>query len=272
MRVVITGASGFLGRVVLEQLTGVGDDVLGIDTEIDLRDPARVREVIASAEPEVVVHLGGISGPMVAADDPGLVTAVNAVGTVNVLDACQRLANRPCVVLASSVAAVERLGGNEPITVYAATKRFVEDAAAAFRSRGLAATSVRIGSLYGPGRQTHHIITDIADSLRTTGFVRLGRDAQEPLVHVQDAARFLVRLVQLRRVAALPYDLVQATVGHPEIAQQVATALRLPLSMELIERQEVAWSEPLDHRSLRADTGLDFSIPVADGIAQLLTT
>ncbi|SDT18199.1 NAD-dependent epimerase/dehydratase family protein [Microlunatus soli] len=269
MRVVVTGADGFLGRTVVDHLNEAGEDVLGIDLDVDLRDAERVRAVIADHEPSAVVHLGGISGPMVAADDAPLVTAVNATGTVHLLDACERLEPRPYVVVASSVAAVEQIGSRRPTTVYAATKRFGEDLVEVYRSRGMPAVAVRIGSLYGPGRRTDHIITGIADDLLANGRVRLGRDAREPLVHVQDAARFLAELVHRRALGDHPYHLVQAEVDHREIARLVATAIGIPLQIEQTDGPQPSWSEELDNRSLLAETALDFSVPIATGIVDL---
>ena len=68
--VLVTGGSGFLGRAVLAQLRSRGADriVAPTSADADLRDPRRVAEVFAEAEPDVVIHLaarvGGIGANM----------------------------------------------------------------------------------------------------------------------------------------------------------------------------------------------------------------
>lgn len=269
MTVAVTGAGGFLGRALVEELWRAGADPRALDAETDLRCGDAVRRRLASLRPDAVVHLGGVSGPMVAADDPALITAVNAVGTVNVLDACRRLSPRPRVVLASSVAVVERLGAIRPTSVYAATKQFCEDVAQVFSADGVPVTVVRLGSLYGPGRRTRHIISDIALSLRAGDGIRITRTAEEPLVHVDDAARFLTRLVERGPARLRPYYLVHRRLSHRAIAEQVARSLERPLRLEVSDDPAPSWSEPLDHRPLLADTGLAFSVDVAHGIAEM---
>ena len=270
VKVLVTGAGGFLGRALGTALTDRGAEVDGIDAETDLRDTSSIREVLSSCSPDAVVHLGGVSGPMVAADDPPYVTAVNAVGTANVLDACRRVTPSPRVVLASSVAVVEQRGASRATSVYAATKRFGEDIAAVFAASGLRVTVARIGSLYGPGRRTAHIITDLAGELRAAGRARIVRNAHEPLVHVDDAARSLARLALIEPVQQRPYYVVQQLLGHAAIAEHVAKALGMESQVEMIDAEPVCWAEPLDNRPLVADTGVDFAVRPADGIAALL--
>ncbi|WP_101844455.1 NAD-dependent epimerase/dehydratase family protein [Zhihengliuella sp. ISTPL4] len=270
MRVVVTGARGFVGRALIRQLESAGGhEIRPVDSELDLRDEAAVRRLLEDARPDVVIHLGGVSGPMVAADDPVRVTAVNAVGTITVLDAAAALDRPPLVIVASSIAAVEQ-ALTEPRTVYAATKRFVEDAAGAFRARGVRVIAARLGSVYGPGRSTDHVVDRLARSILRDGEAVYDPEVLEPLVHVDDVARLILGLVTAaaRHRLSETYTFVQALVPHEEIARTVAAALGKTVMTRHTLGTRLRWTEPLDSRALLRDTGMAFAVPLSEGLAR----
>ncbi len=107
MRVVVTGASGRLGRIVMRKLAERGDDAVGLDLEpgprvvqADLGDAGAVFSVLAGAG--AVVHLGAIPAPGSLPD--AIVYAKNVTGTFHVFDAAAKLGIRR-VVSASSLSA-----------------------------------------------------------------------------------------------------------------------------------------------------------------------
>lgn len=107
-RVLVTGASGFLGGAVLAGLARRGVDVAGADSpviaptsdECDLRDPAQVDQLFATARPDVVVHLaarvGGIGANMARPSDLYLDNLL--MGTY-VIDAARRHGTDKTVVV-----------------------------------------------------------------------------------------------------------------------------------------------------------------------------
>ena len=61
-KVLITGASGFVGRHLTEHLEAAGDEVVGIDRVpegIDITDADQIRQVIADVAPRAIYHLAG---------------------------------------------------------------------------------------------------------------------------------------------------------------------------------------------------------------------
>ena len=167
-RIVVTGAAGFLGAAVVARLRAEGRDVVATDVApgvgivaCDVTDLAAIEAVIAPAPVGTVLHLGGVSGPMVLPDDPVAVMRINTIGTVQVLEAARRhKVGR--VVVASSVdvygdapGILDEATPLRPVTVYGASKVAAEAAVRGYRMQHrLDAIALRLGWLYGPGRRT----------------------------------------------------------------------------------------------------------------------
>jgi len=108
MRILVTGATGFVGSRLLERLTDIGGHdlfslqryvtgryVLGLDSGIkvvfcDLRDQFAVKCVVREVQPEVVFHLASISPVSYSYDHPNEVMDTNLTGTINLAESCLR--------------------------------------------------------------------------------------------------------------------------------------------------------------------------------------
>lgn len=108
MRILVTGATGFVGSRLLERLAEMGGHdlysmqryvtgryVLGADHGVkvvfcDLRDQFAVKCAIRDVQPEVVFHLAAISPVSYSYDHPNEVLDANLTGTVNLAEACLR--------------------------------------------------------------------------------------------------------------------------------------------------------------------------------------
>src|SRR5205823_11366837 len=118
----VTGSSGFVGRVIMSRLATAGRSAIGLDprpspvTQVidDLSDRARLRELIARETITHIIHAGGVSGPMVMADDPAGVIAINVTGSMNLLYAAMA-GGVATFVYCSSVAAIGNYYEPEPI-------------------------------------------------------------------------------------------------------------------------------------------------------------
>ena len=117
MTVLVTGSSGFVGCAIMARLAGraIGlDPVAGPSTQItdDLSDRARLRDLIRREAITHIIHAGGVSGPMVLADDPAGVIAINVTGSMNLL--YEAMAGGVATfVYCSSVAAIASLIAHE---------------------------------------------------------------------------------------------------------------------------------------------------------------
>lgn len=216
--ILVTGASGLIGRVVTEQLLAMGRAVLpvdrvaaaddaGYDVRIaELTDVHRLHALVASGV-DGIIHCGGISGPAVGRDHPADVAGVNVVGTVTLLEAARLCGVRRFVFCSSIVAYGPTPAGmavvdeTAPLTatadVYGASKAAADLLVRAYvRQHGIDARIGRIGWVYGPRRRTPSVLGSIVRSGLGGRRLTIGHDGSYKLqlVHVDDVAAGLVTL------------------------------------------------------------------------------
>ena len=214
MRVAVTGGLGFLGRALCRVLRDLGHRPVALDhpatpgdgesLPVDVGDAAAVSDAIARLRPDAVVHLAALLTPASRADIVAA-TRVNALGTANVF-AAARAAGVRRIVYASSVAALGLADGArddaapQPRSVYGATKAFGEHLAAALAADdpGLTLVGLRLGWVYGPGRERGWRIVQevIEQAARGEKVVRYPdfRDALD-WTWIDDAAAIVARAV-----------------------------------------------------------------------------
>lgn len=184
MRVLVTGAAGFIGSHVCEALLRRGDDVLALDNfddfystgvkrsnlkaiadhqhfkliEGDIRDAAVVAQCI-DATTDAVIHLAARAGVRPSIEQPLLYQDVNVRGTMVLLERCKAYPRCRFIFASSSSVYGNRTNVpfretdrvDDPISPYAATKKSGELIAHTYHHLyGLPTTCLRFFTVYGP--------------------------------------------------------------------------------------------------------------------------
>jgi UDP-glucose 4-epimerase len=149
MRILVTGGAGYIGSVVVELLLARGDHVVVLDNlwrghagavpadarllPVDLRDREAVREAVAVASPDAVMHFAAATIVPESVADPAAYFAANTVGSHNLLSAMRETGVTRFVF--SSTAAVYGIPASipvaedapvQPINPYGLSKLMVE--------------------------------------------------------------------------------------------------------------------------------------------------
>ncbi len=179
MRILVTGADGFTGLHFVQQARAAGHDI--VELTANLTDRAAIKSQVELAAPQAVVHLAAIS--FVGHDKPSAFYDVNVIGTLNLLDALQDLAQPPSRILLASSANVY---GNcdqspiaetqtpAPVNHYAMSKLAMEYLAKTYADK-LPLFFVRPFNYTGPGQAASFVIPKlVAHFQRRAATVELG--------------------------------------------------------------------------------------------------
>ncbi len=185
MKILVTGAAGFIGFYVAKLLLQRGDEIIGLDNlndyydvslkqarlaqlqshagftfkKNDIVDKDAINEIFRVYKPSRVVHLAAHAGVRYSLINPEAVVQSNVLGFVNILEACRRHHSEHLVYASTSAV----YGDNteipfsvndrvdKPASLYGASKRANELMAYTYsRLFDIPATGLRLFTVYGP--------------------------------------------------------------------------------------------------------------------------
>ena len=184
MKVLVTGAAGFIGMHCAKRLLERGDEVVGVDNlspyysvelkkdrvaqlkhprftfhELDITHADSLKKLFEKERPQGVLHLAAQAGVRHSLDNPGAYIQTNLVGFANVLECCRHTSPGHLVYASSSsvyganaeLPWSESQNVDHPVSLYAATKKANELMAHVYSHLyGLNATGLRYFTVYGP--------------------------------------------------------------------------------------------------------------------------
>ncbi len=188
-RILVTGASGFVGRHLQPALRAAFPDAALLTDPFDITDPAAADSAVGAARPDVVVHLAAVAAIPAARLDPGRAWQVNLLGTLNVARAVLARAPRCTLLFASSAdiyGASFRAGTPldeqallAPLNTYSATKAAADLALGAMATEGLRVLRVRAFNHTGPGQAPEFVVPAFAEQV-----TRIAAGLQPPVLRV----------------------------------------------------------------------------------------
>ncbi|MGC6497141.1 MAG: NAD-dependent epimerase [Candidatus Puniceispirillaceae bacterium] len=201
MKVLVTGAAGFIGMHCIERLLARGDHVVGIDNlndyydvalkesrlsriadhaafrfhRVSIEDEEAMAGIFAEEKPDRVIHLAAQAGVRYSLENPHAYIDANLQGFMNILEGCRH--NDVAHLAYASSSSV--YGGNaqmpfsehhsvdHPVSLYAATKKANELMAHTYSHLyGLPTTGLRFFTVYGPWGRPDMALFLFTDAIR----------------------------------------------------------------------------------------------------------
>ena len=232
MKILITGAAGFIGFHVAERLLTQGHAVVGIDNlndyyevslkqarlariesrpnfrflKLDLADRAAMAELFAREKFDRVIHLAAQAGVRYSIDNPHAYADANLVGHLNVLEGCRQTGvGHLLYASSSSVYGLNRKtpfstsdSVDHPVSLYAATKKANELMSHSYAHLyGLPTTGLRFFTVYGPWGRPDMALFKFTQSIlagRPIDVYNQG-DMRRDFTYIDDIAEAVVRLM-----------------------------------------------------------------------------
>jgi GDP-4-dehydro-6-deoxy-D-mannose reductase len=305
MRVLVLGASGFVGRHLLAECARRGDEVFGTHrpgeevpagaavswVPMDLLDSGSIEVALGTARPEGIVHLAGQADVGRAHRDPLETFRLNAEGTLRVL-AVQRErapAARTVVVTSGEIYGavpaaelpVREERAPDPRTPYGLSKAAADSAAAvAARGWGMPVVRLRPFNHVGPGQRRGFVVPDFASQIaaiergEAPAVLRVGNlSPRRDFTDVRDIVRAYRDALERGRPGEA-YNLCSGrSVSVGEVARMLLARARVAIEIE----SEDARRRPQDLDEIRGDAakarrelGFRPSIPLESSLAEVL--
>ncbi len=250
MKIIVTGAGGFIGSHLSEKLTKRGDTVIGIDNFNDYYDPARKRnnvagllenpaftlvegdvrererilDLFATEKPDAVAHLAGMAGVRNSIEHPVDYVNVNVNGTQNLLDGTRFNGVGNFVMASTSsiyaetktIPFIESDTCDRPIQPYAASKRSAEILAYSYHHLyKISFTATRFFTVYGPRNRPDMMAHLLADSIVKGKQIPLYEQGNmwRDWTHVSDITDGIIAALDRQ----LGYEIINLGRGEPSL-------------------------------------------------------
>ena len=233
MRLLVTGAAGFIGMHATLRLLERGHEVLGVDNlnayydpalksarlarlhphrkfrfeKLDIAEAAEMKSLFEKNPFDVVLHLAAQAGVRYSLENPMAYVTSNVAGFLNVLEGC-RAAKTAHLVYASSSSVYgantempfrEEDRVDRPVSLYAATKRANELMADSYgRLYSMACTGLRFFTVYGPWGRPDMALFLFTRAILEGRPIRVfnGGDMLRDFTYIDDIADAVVKIVE----------------------------------------------------------------------------
>jgi UDP-glucuronate 4-epimerase len=305
MKVLLTGAAGFIGMHVSKLLLARGDDVVGIDNlndyydpqlkrdrleqlpglrfiKMDIADRRSIEELFENEGFETVINLAAQPGVRYSLENPHAYVEANIVGFTNILEGCRHHRVGHLVYASSSSV----YGGNtklpysekdsvdHPVSLYAATKKANELMAHTYSHLfGIPTTGLRFFTVYGPWGRPDMALFRFTEAMlegRPIDVYNRGRLTRD-FTYVDDIAEGVVRVLDLPDAYRVFNIGNHDPVRLLDYIEAIEEALGIKAQKNLLPMQQGDVLDTFaDVSALEAWTGFRPRTPVKEGVRRFV--
>jgi len=308
VKVLLTGAAGFIGAHLARALLRRGDDVVGVDNlnayydvslkearlewigregapftfvKADISDRAAMEGLFAGARFDAVVNLAAQAGVRYSLENPHAYTEANIRGFLNILEGARRHGTAHLVYAStSSVYGTNKPPFREsdrtdtPVSLYAATKKANEVMAHSYAHLfGIPATGLRFFTVYGPWGRPDMALFKFTRGILAGEAIPVfneGRMARD-FTYIDDIVEGVVRVIDRPDGYRIFNIGNHRPVQLVDYIRAIEAALGRKAILELLPMQagDVEATEA-DTSELRKATGFDPDTPVEEGVKRFV--
>jgi nucleoside-diphosphate-sugar epimerase len=279
MRVLFTGADGYIGAILGPKLLASGYDAIGVDAGFYRRgwlfDDRLTRPMVITKDVrelsvvdlrgvDAVVHLAELSNDPLGENDPEITMSINYRGSVRLARTC-KAAGVGRFIFASSCSLYGSHGGEEkeektetsatdPQTAYARCKVLVEDEVHTLAGSRFAPVFLRNATAFGasPRQRFDVVLNNLAGFAFTTGEIRVMSDGTpwRPLVHVEDICEAAETALDEFRNSTAAIGSSRSALRDLESTAQTYRQISESFQKQFLETSQEQYFSPLDARIL----------------------
>jgi len=283
MRILVTGAAGFLGQHVVRGLRNNGHTIWGIDempgfpcegVTADITKPLELKGTVQKKF-DAVIHLAAIASPNVCDADPSQAFNVNVNGTHQVLKLALETGAKKFVFVSSAHVydippKYMPTDENHPLhlnNTYTTTKILGEKLCELYyQNHGLSYTTLRLFNVYGSGQATGYFIPDMIEKAKNGGIELKGGNTTKDFVYIDDVVRAFCAAVESPYVGPINIGTEIAT-RLDDMARQIAGYHHSPFtSIDVTEPSQMK----CDYARARQVLGWGPTVSTADGLDEIL--
>ncbi len=305
MKVLVTGAAGYIGSVLVRQLLKQGKEVLAVDklmfggesligvyndplfsfVKADITDVQSMKPLLEGVD--AVVHLAAIVGDPACAQEPELANAINWEGSKKLLELCSQTPGVKRFIFASTCSNYGKMEGDDfiteesplrPVSLYAELKVKFENHLLNSEFRDdLCVTALRFATVYGLSPRIRFDLT-VNEFTRDVALGRelviFGEQFWRPYCHVEDLARACIHVLD-----AEPSQVNKNVFNVGDTLENYQKKMLAEELEKLIPSMKVKYvqknEDPRDYRvafeKIKNRLGFQISKKVPDGMREIIS-